>query len=59
MDTQEFLEFGVGNYYGGLSAIKYNNKFYWSVEDYDGYDWEEIPEYLYNALAKFNDEEDK
>jgi hypothetical protein len=43
----------IGNYYGGLHIKKVNDKFYWSIENYDGHDWEEIPESLYNELIKF------
>ena len=45
----------ISNYYGGLSAKEVDGKFYWSIENYDGEDWEEIPESLYRELLKFND----
>ena len=44
---------GIGNYYGGLSLKEDEGKFYWSIEDWSGEDWEEIPKYLYDALLKF------
>lgn len=46
----------IGNYYGGLVVKEENGKFYWSVKDYDGEDWDEVPQYLYEALCKFEDE---
>ena len=47
---------GIGNYYGGLCvATDDDGKFYWSIENYDGNDWQEIPESLYNELVKYDD----
>lgn len=46
----------IGNYYGYLEVKECEGKFYWAVEDCTGHWWEEIPEYLYNALNKFEDE---
>jgi len=46
----------IGNYYGGLFVRKNGNKFEWSIENYSGHDWQEIPEYLYEALIKFEKE---
>lgn len=43
----------IGNYCGRLSVKTEGGVFYWAIENYDGYDWEEIPGYLYNALNKF------
>jgi hypothetical protein len=45
---------GIGNYYGGLSVRTEEGKFYWSIENYDGDNWEEIPEYLYMVLIHYN-----
>lgn len=44
---------GIGNYYGGLEVKDDNGVYYWSIENYDGHDWEEIPESLYKELIKF------
>jgi len=44
----------IGNYYGGLSVKKEDGKFYWSIDNWDGQHWEEIPESLYLELIKFN-----
>lgn len=45
----------VTNYYGGLSVKKEWHKFFWSIEDYDGNHWEEIPDFLYDALIKYEE----
>jgi len=49
----------IGNYYGGLSTGKVLDKFYWSIENWDGSYWEEIPEYLYVALNSYQDKINK
>jgi hypothetical protein len=46
----------IENYYGGLHIKKENDKFWWAIENYTGFNWEEIPEYLYNALMRFHKE---
>lgn len=46
----------IGNYYGGLSVKEENGKFFWSIENYSGHDWEEIPESLYLKLMEFENE---
>jgi hypothetical protein len=46
----------IGNYYGSLNLMKEDGKYHWSIENYDGHDWEEIPKYLYDALMKFDNE---
>ena len=33
-----------------------DGKFAWSIENWDGDEWEEIPEYLFTALNRFEDE---
>lgn len=47
----------VSNFYGGLYVKKINNKYYWDIESYDGVHGlkfnEEIPEYLFKALLRF------
>jgi hypothetical protein len=43
-----------GNYYGGLNIKEENGKYYWSIENYSGMEWSEIPKYLYDALLKYN-----
>ncbi len=46
----------IANFYGGLYFINDEGKYYWGIENYNGTEWEEIPEYLYLALNKFNKE---
>ena len=46
----------IGNYYGGLSVCCYDNKYYWSIENWNGNAWEEIPEYLYLTLIRYEKE---
>lgn len=41
------------NCYGSLKIKKKSNKYFWSIEDWNSNEWEEIPKYLYNALIKF------
>lgn len=50
------LEMYPGNYYGSLTVIKWDNKYWWAVENWDGYHWQEITEELYNALKKFKEQ---
>lgn len=45
----------IGNCYGGLSVKTEDGKHYWSIENYDGEDWEEIPAALFAALNAFED----
>ena len=47
----------IGNYYGGLSIKKVGDKYFWSIHDWDGDCWDEIPKYLYDSLNKYQDEE--
>ena len=54
-DTNEFDMPNIGNYYGCLSVKSENNKYYWSIENYDGHDYEEIPHSLYVELVKYKD----
>jgi hypothetical protein len=46
----------IVNYYGNLYVVHQDKKYYWSIECYNGHLWEEIPEYLYNSLIKFENE---
>ena len=43
----------IGNYYGGLSVKTEDGKHYWSIENYSGHDWSEIPESLYRAPVEY------
>lgn len=49
----------IGNYYGGLHCAEVGGKYYWSIEDYSGFDIQEIPFYLYEALKAFESQLDK
>ena len=40
-------------YYNGLQFIEKEGKYYWSIEKYDEEHWQQIPEYLFNALQQF------
>lgn len=44
----------IENYYGQLEVKTEGEKYYWAIEDHDGYEWEEIPQSLYNELVQFN-----
>lgn len=43
----------IGNYYGGLAILEWGGRYWWSVENYHGCDWHEIPESLHRALQKY------
>ena len=46
----------IGNYYGTLSVREVNGIVEWGIEDYDGTDFEPIPQYLFEALVKWHEE---
>ncbi|WP_430316969.1 hypothetical protein [Pseudomonas sp. p1(2021b)] len=46
----------IGNYYGGLAVKQEGEKFFWAIENWDGYEWQEIPRSLYDALISFEQE---
>jgi len=55
MKTKVDLEKRIGsinNYYGGLTIGRIEGVPHWSIENYDGYEWEEISENLYEELLK-------
>lgn len=45
----------IGNYYGSLHVSKFGGKFWWSIENHDGHNWDTIPESLYRALIEYED----
>ena len=51
LKEDEILSFKVANHYGGLNLTYDGKSYYWSVENYDGDHWEEIPKYLALALV--------
>ena len=42
----------VGNYYGGLYVKIKDSKYYWSIENWDGHYWKEIPKSLFYELIE-------
>lgn len=42
----------VGAYYGCLTILSYNNKFYIAVQNHCGYDWVEIKEAYFKQTLK-------
>ena len=46
---------GIGNYYGCLSVKVEGGVPYWSIENWDGHHWDEIPDNLYLELIKHNE----
>lgn len=49
----------ICNYYGALSVNTEDGKFYWGIENWDGTEWEEITEELYNNLISFEEKRSK
>lgn len=48
----------IGNYYGGLSIRVCSGVYEFGIEDYVDTYWQEIPKYLYDALSRFQDEQE-
>ena len=46
----------IGNYYGGLEVANVGCKYYWSIENHDGNDWQEITKQLYDSLIEHNED---
>jgi hypothetical protein len=46
----------IGNYYGGLHVKLEDGKPYWSIEDWDGHHWQDIPQRLYQTLVDYERE---
>lgn len=47
---------GIYNAYGGLKLRKDAEGWLWGIDSFNGPDWERIPEYLAEALVRFEDE---
>lgn len=45
----------IGNYYGCLTVKAEGGRFFWSIENWNGHGWEEIPKFLFDALIRFDD----
>jgi hypothetical protein len=43
---------GIGNYYGGLNICRVDENCYWSIENYNGDDWSQIPEMLFIEIIR-------
>jgi hypothetical protein len=53
VEKEEIIEVGsIGNYYGGLAVKQEDGKYFWSIENWDGYNWEEISEKLFTLLLE-------
>lgn len=51
--TREIRNVGkIGNCYGGLNILEKDGSFFWSIENYNGDDWEEITKELFEQLEK-------
>jgi hypothetical protein len=46
----------ICNTYGSLEVCKEDGRFFWAIMDWCEETWEEIPEYLFLALNRFQDE---
>jgi hypothetical protein len=46
----------IFNYYGGVHIKQEEDKYFWTIEDWDDWKWREIPKYLFDALTKHQDE---
>lgn len=51
------IELNIGNYYGNLTIKSESGKFYWQMPDWKDVPFIEIPEYLYNALYKYSEQD--
>ena len=62
-DSDEFIDVrqlaNTSHFYGDIYTAKNGEKFYWSIEDYNGIRWTEIPEDFYNALNKYDSDSRK
>jgi hypothetical protein len=46
----------IGNYYGELEVKTKDGKYFWSIDNWNGHDWEEITKELYDALIEFENQ---
>ncbi len=49
----------ICNYYGCLTVKIEGEKYFWSIDNWDGHEWEEIPKSLYDELVTFDDKTPK
>lgn len=58
MNKDDIITVGtISNYYGRVNVVVEKGKYYWCIEDWDGFpedieDWQEIPKELYDMLLK-------
>ena len=52
MDENIIYVGACSNYYGGLSVKEEDGKFFWSIENYNGFRWHEISEKLFKLLIE-------
>lgn len=43
----------ISNYYGGLYVRQHEGRHQWCIENYDGLEWRDIPEDLYQVLMAY------
>ena len=53
-DTREIGT--ISNHFGWLEVQQQDGRFFWAIMDWCAETWEEIPEYLFLALNRFEDE---
>ena len=57
IDSNDKRKIGIiCNHYGGLQVQQQDGRFFWAIMDWCGETWEEIPEYLFLALNRFEDD---
>lgn len=47
----------LSNYYGHQSVKEENGNYFLSTPSYDKVHWQRIPQYLYDAIIKYEDED--
>lgn len=52
MDENIIYVGACNNYYGGLSVKEEDGKFFWSIENYNGFSWYDISENLFKLLIE-------
>lgn len=52
MDENIIYVGACSNYYGSLAVKEEDGKFFWSIENYNGFRWHEISEKLFKLLIE-------
>jgi len=56
----EYTKIGnIGNCYGRLNIKVDSDRYFWSIENWSGFNWEEIPKTLYDECVKFEETRNK